>query len=143
MVALGVAGLLARPSHHGPATARRPVNCIANLEKLGRALDRYAAEHDHHWPARLNDLLPGYLDELPVCPLDGLEHFSDGYRPDSLTCQKCREQALRRAAPMFWRYLAGSGAVVLIEVTPEGRERKLQMLETPNNQDLDGRRQTI
>jgi len=47
--------------------------CQRNLADLGRALEKYAEDHDSSYPASINRLIEKtgtgcYLDELPVCP---------------------------------------------------------------------------
>jgi len=86
----------------------------------------------------LESLVPDYVDELPVCPLDGAQHFSADYRPGSVCCRSCREQALQGTSPAYWKYVGGIGTV-LVEIASDGS----QIMTTVNKQVLDGSRERI
>lgn len=57
--------------------------CRANLRILEKALDRYRAEHDGRYPARLEELAPRYLRRFPECPHAGSDTYSSGYAPSA------------------------------------------------------------
>lgn len=42
--------------------------CIWNVFDLAHAVERYADDHHGQCPAKLQDLMPKYLQELPQCP---------------------------------------------------------------------------
>jgi HEAT repeat protein len=59
--------------------------CIIRLEKLGRALEKYASENQGELPGRLTDLYPGYIDGLKTCerPVSPGSEVPKQYRYDS------------------------------------------------------------
>jgi hypothetical protein len=62
--------------------------CDYNLMHLGAALEAYRADYTTY-PARLSDLVPGYIDHLPNCPSAGKETYSVAYTvsPYGYQCQ--------------------------------------------------------
>ena len=53
--------------------------CQANLKRVATALEMYATDHAGHYPSELTELLPTYLDSIPVCPAAGEETYSKGF----------------------------------------------------------------
>ena len=51
-----------------PHRYRMFTNCRSNVFDLANAIGRYADDHHGHCPAKLEDLVPKYLRELPQCP---------------------------------------------------------------------------
>jgi serine/threonine protein kinase len=45
--------------------------CRKNCEDIAKSLTRYAAEHKGNYPAKMEDLVPGYLQKIPRCPSGG------------------------------------------------------------------------
>ncbi len=43
--------------------------CAENVSAIGAAAEVYASGHDGVFPASLEELMPFYFDELPLCPL--------------------------------------------------------------------------
>lgn len=54
--------------------------CQRYLETLGEALDRWAEEHQGRPPARLEDLVPRYLAQLPTCPTAPAVSYASTYK---------------------------------------------------------------
>ena len=50
--------------------------CKSNLRTIGAALSAYAEDHEKHYPAGFDDLIPNYLKSLPLCP----KHSVNSYR---------------------------------------------------------------
>jgi hypothetical protein len=44
---------------------------LVRVARVAVAIERYRREHREAMPARLDDLVPGYLDALPVDPYSG------------------------------------------------------------------------
>lgn len=65
--AAGLAWHFVRLRHAEDATR----TCIARLEQIQAAKEQFALDHDGAEPAGFDVLIPGYLPELPGCPLDG------------------------------------------------------------------------
>ncbi|MFN8608664.1 MAG: hypothetical protein U0931_14100 [Vulcanimicrobiota bacterium] len=42
--------------------------CASNLKNLATGLEMYASDHKGHYPARLELLVPDYLNSIPLCP---------------------------------------------------------------------------
>lgn len=53
--------------------------CKSNEKNLGTALEMYSVDHQGKYPARMSELVPNYLRELPKC--DGKDSYSTTYRP--------------------------------------------------------------
>lgn len=53
--------------------------CQANLKAIGTGLEMFTNDHDGHYPATLDQLLPVYLQALPACPNIGTDTYSEGY----------------------------------------------------------------
>lgn len=53
--------------------------CQKNLESISYAVSGYAAAHGGHPPARLQQLVPRYLSEVPTCPAAGIDTYTGGY----------------------------------------------------------------
>jgi hypothetical protein len=57
--------------------------CRANLRLLGKTLDRYAKDHQGHYPSRLVEMKPDYVRLFPECPKAGTDTYSSGYSPSA------------------------------------------------------------
>ncbi len=44
------------------------LGCQSFLTGIGQGLARYAKEHDGAYPSTLQELVPGHIPTLPVCP---------------------------------------------------------------------------
>ena len=55
-------------------------HCYCNVENMGWALKRYAAEHKGAYPAQLNALAPRYIKQLPRCPARGAASYAGLYK---------------------------------------------------------------
>ncbi len=57
------------------------LDCLANLEAVQDALERYGFEHQGLYPDSLEALTPTYLPHLPSCPTTGACSYCQGYAP--------------------------------------------------------------
>lgn len=53
--------------------------CQVALKQIATRLEMYATDHNGHYPARLTELVPTYLDKMPECPTAGKDTYSAGY----------------------------------------------------------------
>lgn len=53
--------------------------CYRNMCKIDEALKAYARDHKGNYPGRLEELVPGYLEEIPSCPQAVRDTYSDSY----------------------------------------------------------------
>lgn len=65
---------------------------IENIKAIATAVEYFAKDHKGKIPAQLKELIPNYLDTMPVCPISGMSYIykveGDTYsisapRPDS------------------------------------------------------------
>ena len=87
--------------------------CAARLQRLGLAMELYA-QNNQGTPARsLDDLVPFYFDELPVCPLEAgsLATLERGDSRFTLVCAG-RHRGLGGTPEGFPRYTPRLGAQV-------------------------------
>ncbi len=87
--------------------------CAAGLQRLGLAMELYA-QNNQGTPARsLDDLVPFYFDELPVCPLEAgsLATLERGDSSFTLVCAG-RHRGLGGTPEGFPRYTPRQGAQV-------------------------------
>ena len=47
------------------------LDCQTNLKNIGAAVQKWSKDNEGKHPAELADLVPGYLDSLPICPVAG------------------------------------------------------------------------
>lgn len=60
-------------------------SCAYNLEKIGGGLNKYFKENKRY-PESLHDLIPKYIDSLPVCPAaNNSQVYLDSYRYNDQT----------------------------------------------------------
>ncbi len=52
--------------------------CLHQLESLACAFEMYSTDHRGRYPSSLDDLIPTYLPERPVCPSAGYDTYTDG-----------------------------------------------------------------
>jgi hypothetical protein len=53
--------------------------CKSNLQILGSALERWAADNSGLYPDTMGQLFPNYLATPPLCPTLGLDTYSSSY----------------------------------------------------------------
>lgn len=56
--------------------------CSRNLKEIHLAINRYRSGHHGNFPKSLRELVPGYLKAIPVCPVAGVDTYSDSYTID-------------------------------------------------------------
>lgn len=62
-------------------TANNKLNsCRENMRKIGTALEMYSTDNSGHYPDRLKDLAPDYLESIPTCPSAETDTYSAGYQ---------------------------------------------------------------
>lgn len=76
----GAAYLLNRYNEKKQAAATNAVHCFTNLTRIASALEQYAGERQGNYPGSLQELVPEYLDAIPVCPEAGIDTYSPSYR---------------------------------------------------------------
>jgi hypothetical protein len=54
--------------------------CIKNCKKIQFALDKYAANNKGTYPSKLSDLVPQYLNEIPICKSAKSDTYSISYK---------------------------------------------------------------
>ncbi len=54
--------------------------CKVNIRKISDALVLYAGVHDGKYPAKLEELVPEYMEKLPDCPSAGFASYHLGYQ---------------------------------------------------------------
>lgn len=54
--------------------------CGKNTSRIASALKEYKKDHSGCYPKGLKDLVPAYLDEIPSCPVGGVDTYSKSYR---------------------------------------------------------------
>lgn len=54
--------------------------CRTNLRLMGKALDRYAADHQGQYPKTLGEMSPDYIRLFPECPRAGSNTYTAGYK---------------------------------------------------------------
>lgn len=50
-----------------PGVSNHYLSCQSNLKNLGTALEMHTTDHNKKYPAKLEDLKPEYLREIPQC----------------------------------------------------------------------------
>lgn len=53
--------------------------CQSNEKNLGTALEMYAKDNEGHYPERLAQLTPQYLQVMPTCGATGIDTYSHSY----------------------------------------------------------------
>lgn len=88
--------------------------CKSNCKNIATALEMYASDHKGHYPARLEDLLPGnYLRSLPTCPAAGrttYENYQVTVKPDNFSFACCGDNH-PNAGPNLPRYHSETGLI--------------------------------
>lgn len=83
MIVLGILAVLAAiiiPNVLKGRAQAQLNSCQENLNALSVALQQYALENGHDFPASLSDLVSQYIKELPTCPSSGVGY---GYETSS------------------------------------------------------------
>lgn len=83
MVALILLYPVVSPNWERGRSSGAVTGCRSNLRLLGKALDRYAKDHDNRFPAKMSDLTPKYVRMFPECPHAGTNTYDSGYMPSA------------------------------------------------------------
>ena len=62
------------------ASLRNAGLCYRNLARISTALDNYAKDNEGNYPQNLDELVPKYMDKIPLCPQSGTDTYSVSYR---------------------------------------------------------------
>ena len=68
LILLVAALALASVAYGASRRAQRVDECAAAISYIGAALETYGDAYDGQYPHDLEELMPTYFDELPVCP---------------------------------------------------------------------------
>lgn len=71
-------------------------DCYSSVASIDRALSEWARAHGGKYPSKLSELVPKYMEKIPLCPESGKDEYSGSYRisPDGLEyffCCQCGE----------------------------------------------------
>jgi hypothetical protein len=77
------------PADSVPIIKSEPINpeaetyyavCCSNERMLCTALELYSLDNNDQYPDKLNKLVPGYIEQIPVCPAAGADTYSSSYK---------------------------------------------------------------
>ena len=64
--------------------------CRVNLQEIAKAVEKYRRDHANVYPAKLVDLTPKYLDEVPTCAAaENRDTYSPSYRASANSYRLC------------------------------------------------------
>jgi hypothetical protein len=55
------------------------VTCQTNVANIAKNLEYYANKHQGNYPDKLSDLVPDYIDKIPLCTAVKKDSYSSSY----------------------------------------------------------------
>ena len=75
VIILGILVAIAIPIYNNVTGDAQKKACAANERTLEGAVAMYQAANGGKMPSNLNDLVPGFIEAIPTCPVDGTSEY--------------------------------------------------------------------
>lgn len=88
---IGIIGAIAVPRYTASLQKAKESACAANIAVLESAVMRYWIDNDETYPAKISDLEPQYIKEVPTCPAHSGHEYLINVKDGEFTGVTCGE----------------------------------------------------
>lgn len=86
VIILGILVAIAIPIYNNVTGDAQKKACAANERTLEGAVAMYQAANGGVMPRNVNDLVPGFIEAVPTCPVDGTSGYTINSNNGTVSC---------------------------------------------------------